>query len=288
MTHDKPRGRGIRLATILLAAAAVLAMLAPCVGCGDSSASGSASASAGGDSLKGQHLVFIGDDNFKPYRYVSKQKDGSRKVVGLDIAVADELSKRLGFTYEFKPMPFSGTLTAIQNRQADFSMSLSSNPEREQTFDFTQGYYQPRVGVLTKDGVKVSGIDDLKGLKLTCMTGTVQNQMIAKLLPDAQLTTYDTADQAMQEVKAGRADAYVCDGAEGRAMAEANEGLICTLLPVDETADYVSDYRIMGYKGATFIPRFDKTITAMKKDGSLDKLIAKWVGSDFTYAASGD
>ena len=249
-------------------------------------AAGSAAGSAAGaEGLQGQHLIFIGDNNFKPYRYVETEDDGSQRTVGLDIAVADELAKRLGFTYEFQPMSFTGTLPAIQNKQADFSMSLASNPEREETFDFTQGYYQPRVGALTKEGAELTDVAALDGKRLSCMTGTVQNQMLTELCPNAQISTYDTAEAAMQEVTAGRVDAYVCDGAEGTAMAQANPGLVCSLLPDDEASDYVGVYRIMGYKGAAFIPAFDGALTAMKEDGTLEDLIHTWVGPDFSYGA---
>ncbi|MBM6675869.1 amino acid ABC transporter substrate-binding protein [Olsenella uli] len=235
------------------------------------------------EDVAGLHFTFIGDNNFKPYRYVETADDGSSTTVGLDIAVADELASRLGFTYEFKPMSFTGTLPAIQNKQADFSMALASNPEREETFDFTQGYYQPRVGVLTKEGAELADVAALDGHHLSCMTGTVQNQMLTELCPNAQISTYDTADQAMQEVVAGRVDAYVCDGAEGGSMAEANPGLVCTLLPDDETSDYVGAYRIMGWKGAPFIPAFDGALDDMKADGTLEGFIHTWVGPDFSY-----
>lgn len=246
-----------------------------------------AAASADGDvSLEGRQLVFAGYDAFKPFRYIETQSDGSEKVVGLDIAVADELASRLGFTYTFDAMPFASILASVQNQQADFSMGFTENEEREQIYDFTQGYFQPRVGVLaSSDAAAAQSVQDLDDLRLVCMTGTVQNQMLTTLLPDAQLTTFDSADQAMQEVVAGRADAYVCDGAEGRSMAEANEGLTCTLLPSDETSDYVGAYRVMGWKGADFIPLFDQAISDMRDDGTLDSLVSEWVGPDFVAAS---
>ena len=273
-------GLGRRSFLGLLMASGALAL----VGCSSGTPAADAP-SDGVDGVEGSRLTFIGDDNFKPYRYVETADDGSKKTVGLDIAVADELASRLGFTYEFRPMSFTGTLPAIQNKQADFSMALASNPEREETFDFTQGYYQPRVGVLTKEGAELRDVDALDGCRLSCMTGTVQNQMLTELCPAAQISTYDTADQAMQEVVAGRVDAYVCDGAEGDSMAKANPGLACTLLPDDETSDYVGVYRIMGWKGAPFIPAFDGALDDMKADGTLEELIHTWVGPDFSYGA---
>lgn len=265
-----------------LAAASGALLLAGCAGQGGEAGPEAAPAT---DGIEGSHLVFIGDNNFKPYRYVEAAEDGSQRTVGLDIAVADELAARLGFTYEFQPMSFTGTLPAIQNRQADFSMALASSPEREETFDFTQGYYQPRVGVLTREGAELLDVSALDGRHLSCMTGTVQNKMLLELCPAAELSTYDAADQAMQEVAAGRVDAYVCDGAEGLAMAEANPGLVCTLLPDEETSDHVGAYRIMGYKDAPFIPAFDGALADMKDDDTLADLVHTWVGPDFGFGA---
>ena len=93
------------------AAFAASALLAGCTGASSqagsdagSSAAGSASAEDAATSLKGVKLTFVGDDAFAPYRQVKVAKDGSTTVEGLDIDVADELARRLGFTYTFEPL----------------------------------------------------------------------------------------------------------------------------------------------------------------------------------------
>ena len=88
-----------------LVAAGSVTVMGALAGCGAGGSGSDASSSAAGTSkkaLSGQHLTFVGDDAFAPYRYVQKTKSGKKKVVGLDIAVADELARRLGFTYEFE------------------------------------------------------------------------------------------------------------------------------------------------------------------------------------------
>jgi hypothetical protein len=140
----------------VMAAGATLAPLA-LAGCGgtqqsDSTSSATETSAASGAAtggLSGQHLTFVGDDAFAPYRYIEMQSDGTQKVVGLDIAVADEMASRLGFTYDFEPQEFAATLASVQASDTSFTMAMSSNAEREQTYDFTRGYYQPLVGVLT-------------------------------------------------------------------------------------------------------------------------------------------
>ena len=271
-----------------MAAGATLAPFA-LAGCGntqENTSTNSASTPASNASptdLSGQHLTFVGDDAFAPYRNIEMQSDGTQKVVGLDIAIADEMASRLGFTYDFEPQEFAATLASVQASDTSFTMAMSSNAEREQTYDFTRGYYQPLVGVLTLGGDAITSVDDLAGKSIACTTGTVQNKFVTAVLPDADVHTYDGGDQCLQEVLAGRIDAYVCDGAEGQSMRDANDGLVLGLLARDETKDYVGVYRIMATKGASFVSAFDQCVGEMLEDGTIDQFIGTYVGPDFEW-----
>ena len=249
-------------------------------GCGSATKSSSSVDESANETM---HLTFVGDDAFAPYRYLETQKDGSQKVVGLDIAVADEMAARLDFTYEFEPQKFASTLASVQGSETSFTMAMSSNPEREESFDFTRGYYQPLVGALVLGGEAPASIDDLRGKSIACTTGTVQNKFIAAVLPDADIHTYDGGSQCLQEVLAGRADVYLCDGAEGQSMRDANEGLVLGLLDRAETKDYAGVYRLMAAKGAAFVPQLDACIGDMLEDGTIDKYIEKYVGAAFKW-----
>ena len=274
----------------VMAAGAALAPLA-LAGCGgtqqgdgtSSATDTSATSGSATNDLSGQHLTFVGDDAFAPYRYIEMQSDGTQKVVGLDIAVADEIASRLGFTYDFEPQEFAATLASVQASDTSFTMAMSSNAEREQTYDFTRGYYQPLVGVLTLGGDPITSIDGLAGKSIACTTGTVQNKFVAAVLPDADIHTYDGGDQCLQEVLAGRIDAYVCDGAEGQSMRDANDGLVLGLLDRNETKDYVGVYRVMATKGAAFMAAFDQCVGEMLEDGTIDQFIGTYVGPDFEW-----
>ena len=271
----------------LLGVGAITAPLA-LAGCGGSqgstgAATAAATSTAAATDLSGAKLTFVGDDAFAPFRSMQPQADGSQKLVGLDIDVVDEMAKRLGFTYEFEAQDFAATLASVQGSDTSFTMPMSSNDERKQTFDFTRGYYQPLVGALSKGGDKLESLDALKGKKLTCTTGTVQNKFVTAALPDNEVTTFDGGDQCLQEVLAGRADVYICDGAEGLAMQQANPETVLGLLPADDTDQYVSVYRIMAKKGATFIPAFNECVGEMIADGTMDQFIAKWTNESFVW-----
>ena len=266
----------------LMAAGAVATPLA-LAGCGSSQQAADAPATTeAATDVAGAKLTFVGDDAFAPYRYLEVQGDGSQKVVGLDIAIADEMASRLGFTYDFEPQEFAATLASVQSSGTSFTMAMSANEEREQTYDFTRGYYQPLVGVLTMSD-EVKKVEDLKGKSIACTTGTVQNKFIATVMPDADIHTYDGGDQCLQEVLAGRVDAYLCDGAEGQSMRDANDGLVLGLLDRSETKDYVGVYRVMATKGASFVGAFDACIAEMLEDGTIDGYLSQYVGEDFAW-----
>ena len=40
--------------------------------------------------------------------------------MGLDIAIADEMASRLGFSYDFEPQEFAATLASVQGSDASF------------------------------------------------------------------------------------------------------------------------------------------------------------------------
>ena len=107
------------------------------------------------------------------------------------------------------------------------------------------------------------------------------------VLPDADVHTYDGGDQCLQEVLAGRIDAYVCDGAEGQSMVDANPGLVLGLLDRSETEDYVGVYRLMAQKDAPFVSALDSCIADMLEDGTIDSYISKYVGPDFVWGDGG-
>ena len=274
-----------------LALAAGMAALAPVAltACRQTQSSSSSSTSTDSSSsydISGKKLTFVGDNAFAPYRYIEMQSDGSQKTVGLDIAIADEMASRLGFTYDFEPQEFAATLATIQSSDTSFTMAMSSNAERLETFDFTRGYYEPRFGVLTK-GAKIDDIDRRKGKSIACTTGTVQNKFVTAVLPDADVHTYDGGDQCLQEVLAGRIDAYVCDGAEGQSMVDANPGLVLGLLDRSETESYVGVYRLMAQKDAPFVSALDSSIADMLEDGTIDSYISQYVGPDFVWGDGG-
>lgn len=267
----------------LLAGGTVIALAGCSAQNGGTGSAASGSTAAAADGIKGAKLTFVGDDAFAPYRYIDTDAGGKHKVVGLDIAIADEMASRLGFTYTFEPQDFTATLASIQGNDTAFTMAMSSNAEREETYDFTRGYYQPLVGVLTMGVDPIKSVEDLAGKSIACTTGTVQNKFITKVMPDADVHTYDGGDQCLQEVLAGRIDAYLCDGAEGQSMRDANEGLVLGLLDRSETRDHVGVYRLMANKGASFVTELDQCIGEMLEDGTIDKYIEQYVGADFMW-----
>lgn len=85
--------------------------------------------------------IVIGlDDNFPPMGF----RDDSGQLVGFDIDLAQEASKRLGIPVEFKPIDWDSKEAALKSKQVDMLWNgLTITDERSQQIAF-QALYEQR------------------------------------------------------------------------------------------------------------------------------------------------
>ena len=82
--------------------------------------------------------IVIGlDDNFPPMGF----RDDSGQLVGFDIDLAQEASKRLGIPVEFKPIDWDSKEAALKSKQVDMLWNgLTITDERSQQIAFSKPY----------------------------------------------------------------------------------------------------------------------------------------------------
>ena len=107
---------------ILAAGALTAAAAALLVGCGTDNSSQA--------EQKLPDKIVIGlDDNFPPMGF----RDESGNLVGFDIDLAQEASKRLGVPVEFKPIDWDSKEAALKSKQVDLLWNgLTNTDERAQ------------------------------------------------------------------------------------------------------------------------------------------------------------
>ena len=93
-------------------------------------------------------LTVATNAEFPPFEY----KDG-RKIVGIDIAIAQEIADDLGMKLKIVDMPFDSVVTSVQTGKADLAIAgLTITDDRKANIDFSNPYFDATQYIIVKDG----------------------------------------------------------------------------------------------------------------------------------------
>ncbi|MFS2158535.1 transporter substrate-binding domain-containing protein [Pseudomonas sp. Pseusp122] len=99
-------------------------------------------------------------------------------------------------------------------RKVDFLIAtLGVTPERQRVIDFTTPYRWGASDVVVKKDSPIKKIADLKGKTLATLKGSVQAKWFEDHMPDVTTLRMNSAADALQTFRQGRADAYTHDAA---------------------------------------------------------------------------
>ena len=167
---------------------------------------------AGGPAAAQGGVLRIGIDGTYP-PFSSVEKGG--KLTGFDVDIAQALCKQMQAKCQLVKMKdWYNLIPSIQAGEFDVVVaSMSITPERQQKIDFTDRYYTTPVKLVARQGSGIAGTPaSLQGRRLGVQRGTThETYALAKLGGIAQLQSFDTLDQALGELAAGRLDVVMGD-----------------------------------------------------------------------------
>jgi polar amino acid transport system substrate-binding protein len=246
--------------------------------------SGCASNSAAGDYVTaGKITVGTGEPAYYPYVIDDKPESGQ----GFESAVAYAVAEKLGFTAADVVWVRTTFDAAIAPGAKDFDFNLqqfSITDERKANVDFSSSYYSAPQAVITVKGSKAEGVKDiagLKGLLVGAASGTTSFTVIEEQIkPTAGAQAFNSNDDAVLALKSGQIDALVVDLPTAFYLtgAELDNGVLIGQLPA---AAGVSDqWGLVLAKDSKLTAAVTKALDELKADGTLDAIIAKWLGAD--------
>ncbi|MBO3665091.1 ABC transporter permease subunit [Microbacterium stercoris] len=214
------------------------------------------------------------DTTYAPFEF----NDGST-LKGIDIDLMNAIAEDQGFTVEWQQLGFDAAVQALQSNQVDGVMAgMSITDEREQTFDFGDGYFTGGIQFGVLDSSDIQSLDDLEGQTVAVKTGT-QGQTYAESLEEElglTITPYAETTDMVDAVKAGQAVAYAEDypvigygitqGSGFRLIGEPALG---------------GEYGFAVNKGENpeLIEKFNAGLANLKASGEYDEIIATYIGS---------
>ena len=205
-------------------------------------------------------LVMGTNATFKPFEY----KEGD-KVVGFDVELASEI----------EDMSFDGLLPALESGQIDLAVAgMSVTEERAKNALFSDSYYVASQQIIVKEESLIRNRYELVGKKIGVQLGTTGDQM-AQQINGAKVIQFPTAPSVLQELVSGRVDAAILDNAPAAQYVASFSNLKILSSPLSR-----EPYAIAMKKGNQKLQEaVNNTITKMKEDGRMQKLLMKHFGT---------
>ncbi len=140
---------------------------------------------------------------------------------GLEADLSRTLCEKLADKCEFKSMAWDGLIPSLTENKVDFIIgAFSVTDERRKVVDFSTPYYTEgtvvvgsksdtdKVGTVAASDGSGEVVDQaaLSGKIVGVQTSSVQSAYMTKYLPDVSIKSYDTADNSVADLVAGRVD----------------------------------------------------------------------------------
>ncbi len=225
--------------------------------------------------LGGRTVIVGSDTTYPPFETVDDQGN----IVGFDVDVVNAICERINCVAEFKTYAWDGIVAAIGTGTfADFDMvasGVSITAERARTAAFSDPYLivsqAITVRVENEDYTLESFTTDGSSLRLGAQLGTTNAELGAELVGD-RLVTYDDFASAVLALLQGDLDGVIIDGVTADAFVSQYAGeLVVEITGLDD-----GPLGFVFEQGDELLDAFNEGLAALKADGTLDELIAKW------------
>lgn len=227
-------------------------------------------------------VITVGSDNYPPYNY----EDADGKPAGIDVDIAQEAFRRMGYQAEFAYINWEDKKDLVESGKIDCIWGCFTIDGREDTYHWTSPYMVSRQVVAVTPDSNIYSLADLKGKRVIVQSATKPDDIFSahtdKRLPKLkELFTVRNRELLYPYLSKGYADALA-----------AHEVAILQYMK-----DYDLEYRILKEPlqivgiGVAFAKndqrgiekKLSEQFTAMKKDGSLQKIVGNYLDDPEKY-----
>lgn len=225
-----------------------------------------------------QKIVIGLDDTFAPMGF----RDEQNNLVGFDIDMAKEATKRLNMEVEFKPIDWNSKEVELNSKKVDVLWNgLTITEERKKNIAFTDPYMANQQLILVPANSAIKTKADLAGKVVGTQDGStgidaIDNEPAVKKT-FKELKLYGDFTQALMDVQTSRLDAVVIDEVFARYYSSKKPGVYTILTETFGTEDYGVGLR---KDDTELLNKLQKTLNDMKADGSAAKISEKWFGKN--------
>ena len=219
----------------------------------------------------GPETVRMGTEGFyPPYNFI----DDEGEVDGFERELGDELCRRAELECTWVTNEWDTIIPNLVAGDYDTILAgMSITAERDEIIDFTQAYFPPSPSVyIALAGAGAEAVDG----KVAAQVATIHADYLSE--SGAALLEYELAEDLVEAVLGGEADAALVDLEFARESMAENEGKLALVGPRVALDSGIG----VGVRedDGELKDKLDKAIESMKQDGSLNSLIDKWFDDD--------
>lgn len=221
---------------------------------------------------KSGKLVVYTEAGFAPFEFIY-----NNKVVGVDIAICEEIAKEIGVELVVEDVAFNTILGAIESGKAAIGAAgITITDERKDQVDFSIPYTTSKQYIIVKADSTIKSYADLAGKKIGVQSGTTGDIYCAGDYGEDAVARYDNGALAVQALTNGQVDCVVIDNEPAKAFVEANEGL-----KILETEYITEEYAAAISKENTeLLDKFNTALSELKADGKIDEIVGKYIKAE--------
>lgn len=223
----------------------------------------------------GGKLLKVGSDTTSPP--MESVDPASGQIVGFDVDVVNAICAKINCQAEFVTTGWDGIFAALDQGSFDLVASgVSITDERKKAMDFSDPYIVNSQAVLTRAEDQGITLETFKaeGRKLSAQANTTDAQVAEGVVGKENVVAYDSFSAAIIALKNKDVDGVVINGANAAAYEREFAGEL-----VASIKDLESDpLGLVFRKGDENVAAFNEGLQAIKDDGTLDQLIAKYWG----------
>jgi L-cystine transport system substrate-binding protein len=209
---------------------------------------------------------------YPPFNFLNEQKQFD----GFDVDVANDIARRLGIRVEFVATQFEALIGGLDADKWDIVIAqMSITDQRKKQVDFTDPYVVTGGVIIVRNGESgYTTLADLKGKRVGAGSGTTFEEVATAA--GAEVTTYKSVNQYVQDLENRRLDAIINDRITMGYLIKSKN------LPLKiSSTDLVSrDVIGMAVKknNPDFVAAVNKALNEMKTDGTYKTIYVKWFG----------
>ena len=201
---------------------------------------------------------------------------------GIEFDLANMLAAKCGLKMEFRNENFDA-IVAGQIDPTSYDITLAQvtiTDDRGKVVDFSEGYFKADQGLLVNKGTTVTSWDDVKKLTVGVQASTTAEfDVTSGQVPGWQLSkvkSFPDLASAYAALSAGTIDGVMIDTPINLGQAAQSSGKEEVVAQFKTGEEYGAIYGKGNGKKAIF----DPIIQSLLDDGSINKLIAKYLGGD--------